>query len=379
MNRLTKNLACGLLAVLLGAVSLTGCTAKPLDGTKTIATLDDETLTLGTASFLLRYNQAQMEVYSAMFGNSGSMWGDSNDKDSYGYEMKQTVQDQIEEMMLLKAHAKDYDISLSEEDQKKIDETAQSFMDTNSEDTLKKLAASKEDIVSALELYAYKSKVYTPMTDGIDMEVSDEEAAQSSLTYVRFSTSAKKNDSGEEVELTEEEKAALKEQAQTVLDKVKSSSDPANADIDAISKEVDDSLLTIKDATFGSDDTTLDDAVKAAVADLTDGQVVPQVVEGKESYFVVRLDKKFDEEATQKKKESILKTRRDDEYKKIMDEWKKDDGFSMTKSLWKKLTLTDQESYSFKQQETPSVPDEGVSAEGENPTGGSGSAKSSAE
>ena len=73
MNRLTKTMTCGMLAVALGATSLAGCGKdSKIDGTKTVATCNGEEVSLGAASFLMRYTQAQMMSYYSMFGQSMS-------------------------------------------------------------------------------------------------------------------------------------------------------------------------------------------------------------------------------------------------------------------------------------------------------------------
>ena len=61
-----------------------------------------------------------------------------------------------------------------------------------------------------------------------------------------------------------------KDLAQQVLDKVKASDDVANADMDALAKEVDDSLSATAPAftTAGDTDDTLDEAVQDAALEI---------------------------------------------------------------------------------------------------------------
>ena len=65
MRKLNKTAACGILAAALAAGTLSGC-SKAIDGTKTVATVGDEKVTLGLASYMVRDQQAQTMSYYNM-------------------------------------------------------------------------------------------------------------------------------------------------------------------------------------------------------------------------------------------------------------------------------------------------------------------------
>ena len=372
MNKFTKTLACAGLVVVLGTTSLAGC-GKSLDGTKIAATCGDDKITLGTANMMLRMTQAQMASYYSMFGGStAGIWDqEGEDGKTYGENTKDDMMDQIHNMVLLKQHAKDYDVTITEDEQKKIEEAAKKFMDDNDADTIAKLAVSQSDIETILEFYTYQEKMYDPMTADVDTNVEDSEAAQNKITVCQISTAGTQDEEGKTVELTDEEKQAKKDQAQAVLDKINAQEDPAAADMDALAKEVDENL-TASTKTFGSDDTALDDKLKEAVKSLTDGQVAPEVIEGEDAYYVARMDATFDEDATQSKKESIITERKQEAYNDLLKEWGKDTKIDVDKKVWKKVTLTDSDSYTFKQPETTDTGDTGAADTGD--TGDTGAA-----
>lgn len=357
MNKFTKTLVCAGLVAALGTTSLAGC-GKSLDGTKIAAACGDDKITLGTANMMLRMTQAQMASYYSMFGGStAGIWDqEGEDGKTYGENTKDDMMDQIHNMVLLKQHAKDYDVTITEDEQKKIEKAAKKFMDDNDADTIARLAVSQSDIETILEFYTYQEKMYDPMTADVDTNVEDSEAAQSKITICQISTAGTQDEEGKTVELTDEEKQAKKDQAQAVLDKINAQEDPAAADMDALAKEVDENL-TASTKTFGSDDTALDDKLKEAVKSLTDGQVAPEVIEGEDAYYVARMDATFDEDATQSKKESIITQRKQEAYNDLLKEWGKDTKIDVDKKVWKKVTLTDSDSYTFKQPETTDTGD----------------------
>ena len=302
---------------------------------------------------MLRMNQATMlSYYSMMGGSTTGIWSqDSGEGETYGDTTKANVLDELENMLVQKQHAADYDVSISEEEQSKIEEAAKAFMDANTEETIQTLSVTQSDVETLLELYTYQTKMYDPMVADVDTNVEDSEAAQSRITYCRIDISDTQNDDGTTTPLTDEEKQAKKDQAQAILDQLQASADPASADMDAIAKGVSEDLNAV-DNTFGDDDTLLDDKLKEAAKTLQDGQVYGEVVEGENAYFVVRMDSVLDREATDQEKESIVSERQQEAYNDLLDQWKEETDITVNNDQWEKVTLTDTEQYTIKQPET---------------------------
>lgn len=356
MSKLNSRIACGILAAALVAGSLTGC--GKLDGTKTVATVDGQEVTLGLASYIARDQQAQTESYYQMmmqsYGMSGSgeFW-DSEEEDgrTYGESSKDSVMDSIKTLYVMKAHAEEYGVTISEEEQVKIEEAAKAFMEDNDEATLAELAVSESDIVTYLELMTIRQKMHDPMVEDIDREVSDEEANQTRITMVKVSTEGTEQDEdGNTIDLTDEEKAEKKDTAKKVLEKIIASDDIVEVDMAALAKEVDENLTATSPAftTAGSEDDLLDKKVQEAALKLEEGKVSPEVIEGEDGYYVVRLDKMLDEDATQTKKDSIISNREQDRYDELLQEWEDAAEMNIDEKVWKKLTITDSKSFMYK-------------------------------
>ena len=365
MNKAAKKITGALLAGALGAAFLTGC-SSPMDGTQPLLTSGEDTVTVGTGNLMLRMNQATMlSYYSMMGGSTTGLWSqDSGDGETYGDTTKASVLDELENMLVQKQHAADYDVSISEEEQGKIEEAAQAFMDANTEETIQNLSVSQSDVETLLELYTYQTKMYDPMVADVDTNVEDSEAAQSRITYCRIDISDTQNEDGTTTPLTDEEKQEKKDQAQALLDKLQASADPASADMDALAKEVNEDLNAV-DNTFGDDDTLLDDKLKEAAKTLQDGQVYGEVVEGENAYFVVRMDSVLDREATDAEKENIVSERQQNAYNDLLNQWKDDADITVNNREWDKVTLTDNEQYTIKQPETEDTTEDSSTDAGE--------------
>ena len=60
--------------------------------------------------------------------------------------------------LLMRQHAEEYGISLTDEEKQQAKEAAQAFADKNGDDVMKKLHATVEDIQDALELYVIQTQ-----------------------------------------------------------------------------------------------------------------------------------------------------------------------------------------------------------------------------
>lgn len=144
MRKLNKTAACGILAAALAAGTLSGC-SKAIDGTKTVATVGDEKVTLGLASYMVRDQQAQTTSYYNMlmsqYGVSGSasnVWDQKGDDGkTVGESSKDGVMTTINQLYVLKAHAADYDVTITDDEEKAIKEAAAEFIKDNDEKILK--------------------------------------------------------------------------------------------------------------------------------------------------------------------------------------------------------------------------------------------------
>lgn len=375
MIKILKKAALAALAGAMTVTGLAGCSSN-VDGTKTVATVNEEAIQLGVVNLMLRYQQAQTaQMYEMYFGGSSGIWDTVSDEktgETYGEQTVNNVMEQIEDMVILRQHAEEYDVAISEEEQKKITDAAKSFMEANDEATLTTLGVSQEMVEEVLELSTYNEKMYDPMTAGVDIKVSDEEAAQTGITYVAVKP-AEETDAEEDGEAEETPAADPREQAQQILDEVLATAD---ADMDGIAKSIDESLsATVTHFTTNpakeedeeeeeSMSGTVPQALQDAAKKLTDGEVASELIEDEGTYYVLRLDAAFDEEATGDQKTTIGNQRKQDFYDETMEQWKEDSQINVEEKVLKTLRLRDNDKYTFKPveqepaEETPEEPAE---------------------
>ena len=434
MNSVLKRAAALGLSALLASTALAGCgsekeSSSTIDGTATLMTVNDEKVPLGVAAFYARYQQAQLyQLYQMYFGSASSIFSQSYDESgtTYGDEMKEEMLTNLKTMMVIRQHAEDYDISISDSEEKAIEKAAQQYIDSNDEETRKKVGASKEDAVEAMELQTYQSKMMDPIVADVDTKVTDKEAQQTTLTYVSVAVpdslptdsgaesavtssadgaesvlsgssaaeslttdsyaadsvaaSATESVSAADVTLSGTESAAAESgassglsgaesvesaaeepdpalqayaeaKAQKVLDAAEKETDTANADLDAVAKSVDKDLAASNGqfTTNDTSDTTLDSSLVKAVSGLSDGTLVDHVVKSSDgkSFYVVRLDKNFDKDATETKKQNIVVERKQNKFKEVTDGWVNEAKIKVDDDVWATFTISDEEPFTL--------------------------------
>lgn len=354
MKTMTKRTAVAALTGVMAVGMLTGCGEKKLDGTKTVATVDGTEIPLGIVSLSVREGQAQTEAMykSFMGGQDYSIWSmDAKDGKTYGEQaVEQSLKD-VELMYIMKEKAADYNVEVTDDDEQKIADAAAAFMATNSEETLQELAVSEDQVKTYLELQTYKSRMHDPLIADVDKDVSDEEAQQSSFDYVSISTA----------DLSDDEIKQKKEDAQKILDDLKAAG--SDGDLNEIAKSVDDSYSSVSGTFDANEDAAKEDSdeesdssssssaypdeVMKVLRTLKDGEIGPDVIETDTSYYVVKLDKVNDEEATETKKQSIISTRENKLYTDTTEKWLDDADINVEKKVLKTLKVTDNHKFSI--------------------------------
>ena len=315
------------LAGVLAAATLTGCGS--LKGDETVATVDDTKIDADLANFFARYTQATYETYySAYLGED--MWNsDASDGETYEESVKSSVLKSLEDMILLEKHMEDYDVSITDEDKAMIKETTQQFLNDNSLDDKNLVSGNEKTVNRALTLMAVQQKMRTAIQAGADTEVSDEEAAQKSMDYV-FISYQTKDDSGNSKDVSDDEKAQLKSQAEAIASGLKE-----GGDLNALAEE---QGATVQTLTFDKDTTSPDeDLIKAADA-LGEGEST-DVIETEKGCYVAKVTSLLDRTATDSKKSQIVQERQTKLYDDTVKKWRKKADIKVHKGVWEKVSF----------------------------------------
>jgi len=320
------------MPVLAGAMAVTmlaGCGS--LKGDEVAITVGDTEIRADVANFYARYIQAGYETYYAPYMGE-DMWNSkASEEDTYEENVKSTVQETLETMILLEKHMGEYDVSFSEEEKNAIADTAKEFDENNGLEEKELVSGDEKTVNRVLTLMAIKEKMSEAIKAGADKEVSDEEAAQKSMDYVEFSYSSTDED-GQTTELSDEEKKELKTKAETLAKGAKEGGDFA-----ALASEAG---VESKTLTFDSETESVDaELIKAADA-LKEGEVT-DVIETETGCYVAKVTSLLDREATDAKKETIVSERETKLYEDTCNKWKEDTEITVHEDVWKKIDFND--------------------------------------
>lgn len=132
MKQAVRRIAVLTAASALALTSLTGCTSW--DNDEAVAKVGEEEIPAGVANFYARMQQAQYETYYApMMGTTGEALWQQEVEEGKTYEdgTKESLLTNLENLYLIRQHAEEYEIALTEEDTKAIEEAAKKFDEDN--------------------------------------------------------------------------------------------------------------------------------------------------------------------------------------------------------------------------------------------------------
>lgn len=310
------------------STGITGCAGN----TSVAATINGTDITLGEVKTYVKYQQALYEQVYSMYLGQDINWSEVINAETNETMSEGAVAGFLEdykEMVIVAAHADDYGISLSDEEKEKIKNAAKKFMESNSKAALKDMGATEDTVISMLTNMTLKDRVEQAMRDTADKNVSDEDAAQKTISYVNITKEGTEQDeNGNTIALTEEELATIKEAAQKISTSGKD-----------FEKAVKDAGYSIKTESYGKDDReNLDEAVYAAADKLSEGKI-SGVIEADTTYYVVRMDSVLDEEATAARRDEIIEEREQAAYDALYKEWSESGEFVTVDKVWNSIVL----------------------------------------
>ena len=190
MKSIMRKAAAYGLVLAMGCTSLAGCgkNGAKIDGSKTLMTVNGEDLRMGVASFYTRFQQAQMyQFYSMYFGSGAAIFDTVEDEatgKTYGDDIKEEALNELKKLVTINQHADEYGVSLTDEQKTNITAAAEAYIASNDQAALDKVGAAKEDVEKLLTLQTVQSLMMDPIVKDVDREVPDEDAQQTTLTYV---------------------------------------------------------------------------------------------------------------------------------------------------------------------------------------------------
>lgn len=308
---------------------LAGCGS--IDKNATVATLDGTKVPLGVANFAARLEQANADDFYQAYGFGEDVWS----SDLYGSgstmeeDTKESVMESLYDMYVLNAHAAEYGVELAEEQKTAIADAAAGFVSDNTAEALEAIGADQATVEEYLTLMTIQRRMHEAIIANADIQVSDEEARTGSYSYVRVSKLSYTDETGSAVEYTEED---LPELLATVEEYA------AKAKKDGLAGPAEEYGYTVYNGTFREGDEYVDETVLPKLLAADEG-AVSDVIDTEGSYYVVCVDAKTDETATEQTRQNLITERENAYYDEVLDGWKAEHTWKVKKGVWDKVSF----------------------------------------
>ena len=338
------------LAGIMAVSTLTGCKSiKTVDSEEVLMTVNGEEVSAGVGNFYARYTQAQYETYYGAYLGENMWTSEAEEGVTYEEYVKDSVLEMVQIMVLSEQHMADYKVELTDAEKETIAKAAKAFSDANAQESKEKVSGDDVTVERVMTLQAITQKMQQAIAETVDTKVSDDEAAQKKMEYVFFSYDSV-DDEGNQVELSDEEKADLKKKAEAV----KAATD-AGESLEAAAEAQD---ASVNELTFDAETTTIDLEMITVADGLKKGEI-SGVVDTASGLYVAKLVSLLDREATDAKKDEIVAQRQSDEYVAICEKWIADSKIDVNKDVWANVDFNEL-TVSMKQDESDAYADEVV-------------------
>lgn len=321
-----------LFLLLMTILVLAGCGKKK--GGDIVATLGEEEIGLPEAVFYTRMNQLQWEQdYVEELGEN--FWNELTEGGelTYGEELKALVMDTICQTHLLNAHAEEYEVALTEEDEAKIKERVSSFMDTYGKNVKKQAGANKKLLEELLREQLLADKVMEIIKTESEPEINEEETSLGKMTYCLFSTLGTYDLQGGRHEVTEDEGEAIWEEAWNFASRAKEL-----GDITAAAKEIGHTSVDVyfNEYTNGGAHEKVAERGRRMGVGQIDGPI-----ETEEGYYVIQCITRLDEGASEEYRETLRVQGKEEKAREIYEGWKSQTGFVINQEVWDQVEVNE--------------------------------------
>ena len=155
-----KKILCIGMILVMAMVALTGCKIKNYDSNVVDINNGEDGIKLGYVNFVFKYTQAGYDInYGSTYGTK--LWTDdmTGTGQPFSEEVKNNVVETLEKQYIIKKHADELGVKITEDDKTKIDDATKKFLSENTSSTLNAMGADEDAVRQMLTDMTYVSKV----------------------------------------------------------------------------------------------------------------------------------------------------------------------------------------------------------------------------
>lgn len=274
----------------------------------TVFSINDTKCNIKEANiYLCNYKNLYGEEYGVDLWKCKSQ---QSDLESY---IKDVTIDELVRVYCMDIIAADKKITLSDDEKSKADSAADEYYKSLTQDEIDYMGVGKADIKNAYENYAAAQKLYTSLTQGVNTEVSDDDARVAHLEQIYVTNS--------DAAAAVAQKLAANENFETLAN---SYNEASSIDIYAargnLPQEVEDVAFNLND------------------------NEISQMITTDNGYYFIKCVSKIDQGKTDENKANILVQREQQQFNSDYDDFMESAQFDLNKDLWDDVTISDQNS-----------------------------------
>lgn len=339
-NRYIKGAVCVILAA---SMFFTGCGKTTETQKKTVKSVRLETGDITQNSVVMRigntgvryeevlnYAYFLKKQYEGSFGKA--LWSYKVDDDTtIGDKAKKEIVNMITQLKIICENAAKQGITLDGDEKDQALQDAEKLVKNAGEKDKKKYALTVQNIQGLFEDNILANKMFYVATDAADTNVTDDEAKQIKIQYLKLITKGT-DKNGRKIDMSVSEKAKTFTRIKGMLKEAKKAEnfdDYAEANTDSGTSEV----------TIGKDTKLLDKEAVDAAFSLKKGKM-SNIIGGKTGYYIIYCVNDNDEDATYARKEEIINERQTKMFKDKYAEWLSESKVDISNKFWDVFTIS---------------------------------------
>lgn len=255
----------------------------------------------------------EKNTYERDFGQG--IWSKSVQNISMEESVKEGIKEQQVYVDAMYMFAKEKNITLTKEEEQKIEEAAQEYFDTLTDTEKTTINVTLEDIKEIYRKSLMSRKVYDSIAEKVEYEVSDEEARVMSAMYI----------------FIKEKNEASHTKATEAYNKI-----AAGADFYTVAAEYsDDEIIQID---LGRDEFV--EEIEAAAFELKADEYT-DVLETEQGYYIVKCVENYIKDKTESNKILILTNKQNEEFLKTFNPFLENLDLDFNNKIWDSIKLSD--------------------------------------
>lgn len=296
--------------ILLATTLLTGCKIGGKEIVFELGSDNDYVFSVGESKCSQKQARLFLCNYQNLYGNAYgvNLWDYDFEGDSLEEYVKNITLDELTKIVCMDIVSQEQEIALTEKEHKQVKKAAEEYYKSLNDDELSYMKVSQSDVVEIYENYALAEKLYKNLTEGVNTEVSDDDARV--IRIQQICVSDKKN-------------------ADAVSEKL-----AAGEEFETVAGEY--STCTTSQLTVSRGE--LPEELEEVAFELANDEI-SQAVKTTGGYYFIKCINKFEEDLTEANKVNILNQREKEQFNDVYEDFVGNAVFYLNEDVWNEIKI----------------------------------------